>query len=170
MARTPASRRPKRGHEGLPSGQNACLRGRIEKDTEGVTLASTRYSPPQFPLRPYRQHQPASGQRLPALRLRPLRRHLRHPICRSDYFCELHRRRLCRDRISYGSPGRRSDFAGDHDQLQESPNAGEQRPDDSLMVRKWNDPGHEQFLEFDPFHHRHERLLPMTMPGVRHES
>ena len=28
-----------------PSGQNARLRGRIEKETEGVTLVSTRHSP-----------------------------------------------------------------------------------------------------------------------------
>jgi hypothetical protein len=38
-----------------PSGQNARLRGGIEKETEGVTLVSTRQSPRQFPLRPYTQ-------------------------------------------------------------------------------------------------------------------
>jgi len=38
-----------------PSGQNALLRGGIEKETEGVTLVSTRHSPQQFPLHPYSQ-------------------------------------------------------------------------------------------------------------------
>jgi hypothetical protein len=36
-----------------PSGQNARLRGGIEKETEGVTPVSTRHSAPQFPLHPY---------------------------------------------------------------------------------------------------------------------
>src|ERR1035437_5432178 len=36
-----------------PSGQNAHLRGRIEKETEGVALVSTRHSPRRFPLHPY---------------------------------------------------------------------------------------------------------------------
>jgi hypothetical protein len=36
-----------------PSGQNARLRAGIEKATEGVTLVSTRHSPPQFPSHPY---------------------------------------------------------------------------------------------------------------------
>ena len=36
-----------------PSGQNARLRGGIEKETEGVTLVSARHSAPQFPLHPY---------------------------------------------------------------------------------------------------------------------
>ena len=36
-----------------PSGQNARLRSRIEKETEGLTLVSTRHSPRQFPLHPY---------------------------------------------------------------------------------------------------------------------
>src|SRR5450756_2581747 len=53
MVRSAASRRPKRAHEGLPSGQNARLRAGIEKETEGVTLVSTRDSLPQFPLHPY---------------------------------------------------------------------------------------------------------------------
>jgi hypothetical protein len=34
-------------------GTNARLRAGIEKETEGVTLVSTRHSAPQFPLRPY---------------------------------------------------------------------------------------------------------------------
>jgi hypothetical protein len=37
----------------LPSGQNAHLRTGIEKETEGVSLVSTRHRPPQFPLPPY---------------------------------------------------------------------------------------------------------------------
>jgi hypothetical protein len=36
-----------------PSGQNARLPAGIEKETEGVTLVSTRHSAPQFPLHPY---------------------------------------------------------------------------------------------------------------------
>ena len=38
---------------GLPSGQNARLRGGIEKETEGVTLVATCHRPQQFPLHPY---------------------------------------------------------------------------------------------------------------------
>jgi hypothetical protein len=38
----------------LLTGQNARLRGGIQKETEGVTLVSTRHSAPQFPLRPYK--------------------------------------------------------------------------------------------------------------------
>ena len=45
----------KRAHEGLPFGQNACLRGGIEEETEGVTLVSTHHSVPQFPLHLYSQ-------------------------------------------------------------------------------------------------------------------
>ena len=37
-----------------PSGQNAPLPAGIEKETEGVTLVSTRHSAPQLPLHPYR--------------------------------------------------------------------------------------------------------------------
>jgi len=37
----------------LTSGQNARLRAGIEKETEGVTLVSTRQTSRQFPLRPY---------------------------------------------------------------------------------------------------------------------
>jgi hypothetical protein len=36
------------------SGQNARLRAGIEKETEGVTLVSTRHTSRQFPLHPYR--------------------------------------------------------------------------------------------------------------------
>jgi hypothetical protein len=36
-----------------PSSQNARLRGRKEKETEGVTLVFMRHSAPQFPLHPY---------------------------------------------------------------------------------------------------------------------
>src|SRR5664279_3584303 len=36
-----------------PSGQNGHLWAGIEKETEGVTLVSTRHSPRQFPLQPY---------------------------------------------------------------------------------------------------------------------
>jgi hypothetical protein len=35
-----------------PSGQNARLRGGIEKETEGVTLVSTRHIPPAIPIAP----------------------------------------------------------------------------------------------------------------------
>ena len=51
--RTAASRRSGRVHEGPPSGQNARLRGGKAKETEGVTLVSTRHRAPQFPLPPY---------------------------------------------------------------------------------------------------------------------
>jgi len=53
IARTATSRRPKRAHGGLPSEQNARLRAGIKKETEGVTLVSTRHSAPQFPLHLY---------------------------------------------------------------------------------------------------------------------
>src|SRR5450756_2172788 len=36
-----------------PSRKNARLRAGIQKETEGVTLVSTRHGPRQFPLRPY---------------------------------------------------------------------------------------------------------------------
>lgn len=51
--RTAVSRRPRRAHERVPSGQDARLRPGIEKETEGVTLVSRRHRPRQFPLRPY---------------------------------------------------------------------------------------------------------------------
>ena len=47
------------------SGQNARLRGGIEKETEGVTLVATRHSPRQFPLPPCgrpRFPQPTEGR------------------------------------------------------------------------------------------------------------
>ena len=50
VERAPAAAAP---HEGLPSGQNARLRGGIEKETEGVTLVATCHRPQQFPLHPY---------------------------------------------------------------------------------------------------------------------
>jgi hypothetical protein len=53
MARTAASRRSRRVHEGLPSEQNSRLRAGIAKETEDLTLVSTRHSASQFPLHPY---------------------------------------------------------------------------------------------------------------------
>jgi hypothetical protein len=53
-----------------PSGQNARLQAGIEKETEGVTLVSTRHSAPQFPLHPYNCRQfvyaPKGSPGLPA--------------------------------------------------------------------------------------------------------
>ena len=43
----------------LTSGQNASLRAGIEKETEGLTLVSTRHSALQFPLHPYRRGEKA---------------------------------------------------------------------------------------------------------------
>src|ERR1035437_6991984 len=52
-----------------PSGQNARLPGGIEKETEGMTLVSTRHSAPQFPLHPYIAGDPQrhcqGGERFP---------------------------------------------------------------------------------------------------------
>jgi hypothetical protein len=49
-----------------PSGQNAGLRAGIEKETEGLTLVSTRHSAPQFPLHPYnRRLQPPRPSLVP---------------------------------------------------------------------------------------------------------
>ena len=53
MVRSAAPRRTRSAHERPPSGQTARLRGGIEKETDGMTLVSTRHSPRQFPLHPY---------------------------------------------------------------------------------------------------------------------
>jgi hypothetical protein len=66
MDRTTASRLAKRVHEGLPSGQNARLRGGIEEETEGAILVSTRHGPRQFPLHPYSLRQHVQESRLSA--------------------------------------------------------------------------------------------------------
>src|ERR1035437_6121504 len=53
-------------HEGPPSGPNARRRAALEKETEGLTLVSTRHSAPQFPLRPYnRRLQPPRPSLVP---------------------------------------------------------------------------------------------------------
>ena len=59
--RTAASRRSGRVHEGPPPGQNARLRAGVKvprprRERDRIAMVSTRQSPRQFPLHPYRSY------------------------------------------------------------------------------------------------------------------